>query len=134
MDSWSIEEFGNVSVTALDGARILQQLIAPSIVCKDYTTIAIVRTLLDNLGFSNYNFNTTSSDTSIFSPRYWWTDDGGSVWDSIQRLCRDSQMVAVFDESNVLQFYTREYLFSTVGKTPLEFRYAANGSSLPNIL
>ena len=134
VDSWSIEEFGNVSVTALDGARILQQLIAPSIVCKDYTTIAIVRTLLDNIGFTNYNFNTTSADTSIFSPRYWWTDDGGSVWDSIQRLCRDSQMVAVFDESNVLQFYTREYLFSTVGKTPLEFRYAANGSSLPNIL
>ena len=134
VDSWSIEEFGNVSVTALDGARILQQLIAPSIVCKNYTTIAIVRTLLDNIGFTNYKFNTTSADTSIFSPRYWWTDDGGSVWDSIQKLCRDSQMVAVFDESNVLQFYTREYLFSTVGKTPLEFRYAASGSSLPNIL
>ena len=134
VDSWSIEEFGNVSATALDGARILQQLIAPSIVCKDYTTVAIVRTLLDNIGFTNYNFNITSTDTSIFSPRYWWTDDGGTVWDSIQRLCRDSQMVAVFDENNVLQFYTREYLFSTVGKTPIEFRYSANGNNLPNIL
>jgi hypothetical protein len=134
VDSWSISEFGNISVTALDGARILQQMIAPSIVCKDYTTVAIVRTLLDNIGFTNYNFNITSTDTSIFSPRYWWTDDGGTVWDSIQRLCRDSQMVAVFDENNVLQFYTREYLFSTVGKTPLEFRYSASGSNLPNIL
>ena len=134
VDSWSIEEFGNVSVTALDGARILQQLIAPSIVCKDYTTVAVIRTLLDNIGFTNYNFNITSTDTSIFSPRYWWTDDGGTVWDSIQRLCRDSQMVALFDENNVLQFYTREYLFSTVGKTPIEFRYSASGSNLPNIL
>jgi hypothetical protein len=134
VDSWSISEFGNISVTALDGARILQQMIAPSIVCKDYTTVAIVRTLLDNIGFTNYNFNITSTDTSIFSPRYWWTDDGGTVWDSIQRLCRDSQMVAVFDENNVLQFYTREYLFSTVGKTPLEFRYSASGSNLANIL
>jgi hypothetical protein len=134
VDSWSISEFGNISVTALDGARILQQMIAPSIVCKDYTTVAIVRTLLDNIGFTNYNFNITSTDTSIFSPRYWWTDDGGTVWDSIQRLCRDSQMVAVFDENNILQFYTREYLFSTVGKTPLEFRYSASGSNLPNIL
>jgi len=105
-----------------------------SISCKDYTTVAIVRTLLDNIGFTNYNFNITSTDTSIFSPRYWWTDDGGTVWDSIQRLCRDSQMVAVFDENNVLQFYTREYLFSTVGKTPIEFRYSANGNNLPNIL
>jgi hypothetical protein len=134
VDSWSIEEFGNISVTALDGARILQQLIAPSIVCKDYTTVAVIRTLLDNIGFTNYNFNITSTDTSIFSPRYWWTDDGGTVWDSIQRLCRDSQMVALFDENNVLQFYTREYLFSTVGKTPIEFRYSASGSNLPNIL
>jgi|688.fasta_scaffold10710_3 hypothetical protein len=134
VDSFSIEEFGNVSVTALDGARILQQLIAPSIVCKDYTTVAVIRTLLDNIGFTNYNFNITSTDTSIFSPRYWWTDDGGTVWDSIQRLCRDSQMVALFDENNVLQFYTREYLFSTVGKTPIEFRYSASGSNLPNIL
>jgi hypothetical protein len=134
VDSWSISEFGDISITALDGARILQQLIAPSVVCKDYTTVAIVRTLLDNIGFTNYNFNATSTDTSIFSPRYWWTDDGGTVWDSIQKLCRDSQMVAVFDENNVLQFYTREYLFSTAGKTPLEFRYSASGSNLPNII
>jgi hypothetical protein len=139
IDSWSIEEFGNVSVTALDGARILQQFIAPSIVCRNYTTVAIIRTLLDNIGFTNYKFNLTSTDTSVFSPRYWWTNDGGSVWESIQRLCRDSQMVAVFDEDNVLQFYTREYLFSlvdssNVNKSLTEFRYAASGSNLPNIL
>jgi hypothetical protein len=134
VDSWSIEEFGDVSVTALDGARILQQMIAPGIVCKNYTIVAIIRNLLDNVGFTNYKFNITSTDTSIFSPRYWWTDDGETVWDSIQQLCRDSQMVAVFDENNVLQFYTREYLFSLVGKTPLEFRYSASGNNLPNIL
>lgn len=134
IDSWSTGEFGDVSITALDGARILQQMIAPSIVCKDYTTVAIVRNLLDNIGFTNYKFNITATDTSIFSPRYWWTDDSATVWDSIQNLCRDSQMVAVFDENNVLQFYTREYLFSSLGKTPLEFRYSANGNDLPNIL
>lgn len=134
LDNWSIEEYGDVSLTALDGARILQQLVAPSIVCKEYTTISIIRVLLDNIGFTNYNFNTTESDSSIFSPRYWWTNDGGTVWESIQSLCRDSQMVAVFDENNVLQFYTREYLFSTVGKTPTAFRYEKNGNDLPNIM
>lgn len=134
IDNWSIEEFGDITLTALDGARILQQLVAPSIVCKDYTTVAIVRTLLDNIGFTNYNFNATSTDTSVFAPRYWWTNDGGTVWESIQQLCRDSQMVATFDENNILQFYTREFLFNSVGKTPISFRYALDGSKLPNIL
>lgn len=134
LDSWSESEFGDISVSALDGARVLQQIVAPSIVCKDYTTVAIIRTLLDNAGFTNYKFNSTSTDTSIFSPRYWWTNDGGTVWESIQQLCRDSQMVAAFDENNVLQFYTREYLFSSAGKTPIAFRYAADGTKLPNIL
>jgi len=134
VDGWSIEEFGDVSLNALDGARILQQLVAPNIVCKDYTTVAIIRTLLDNVGFTNYNFNSTGTDNSVFAPRYWWTNDGGTVWESIQQLCRDSQMVAVFDENNILQFYTREYLFSTAGKTPISFRYAADNSKLPNIL
>jgi len=134
VDGWSIEEFGDVSLNALDGARILQQLVAPNIVCKDYTTVAIIRTLLDNVGFTNYNFNSTGTDNSVFAPRYWWTNDGGTVWESIQQLCRDSQMVAVFDENNILQFYTREYLFSSVGKTPIAFRYAADNSKLPNIL
>lgn len=134
IDSFYIEEFGDISVTALDGARILQNLTAPSIVCKEYSALAIIRTLLDNCGFTNYNFNYSSTDSSIFSPRYWWTDDNSTVWDSLQQLCRDSQMTAVFDENNILQFYTREYLFNSTGKTPIPFRYAASGNNLPNIL
>jgi len=134
MDNWSISEFGEVSLSALDGAKILQETIAPSLICKGYTTTAIIRNLLDSIGFTNYRFNTTDADTSIFSPRFWWTDDGRTVWDSIQQLCRDSQMVAVFDENNILQFYTREYIFSSAGKTPIAFRYDTSGSNLSNIL
>jgi hypothetical protein len=134
LDSWSIGEFGDVSVNALDGAKQLQEIICPGIVCRGYTTIAILRTLLDNVGFTNYNFNTTSTDNSIFSPRFWWTDDSGTVWDSIQRLCRDSQMTALFDENNVLQFYTREYLFDSTKSSNWSFRYDASGSNLSNIL
>jgi len=134
VDNWSIEEFGDVSLTALDGAKILQEMTAPSIVCKEFSTISILRTLLDNIGFTNYNFNTTASDKSIFAPRYWWTDDGRTVWEAIQQLCRDSQMVAVLDDKNVLQFYTREFLFNSSDPIDWNFRYDASGSNLPNIL
>jgi len=133
-DNWSIGEYGEISITALDGAKILQETIAPSLVCKGYTTIGIIRNLLDSIGFTNYNFNTTASDQSIFSARFWWTDDGRTVWESVQQLCRDSQMVALFDENNVLQFYTREYIFNSSDPIDWSFRYSTDGSNLPNIL
>ena len=134
LDSWSIGEFGDISLTALDGAKILQETIAPSLVCQGYSASAIIRNLLDGVGFTNYNFNMTGTESSLFSPRFWWTDDQRTVWESLQQLCRDSQMVAVFDENNILQFYTRENIFNYSGATDWSFRYAKSGNNLPNIV
>jgi len=99
LDNWSSSEFGDISLTALDGAKILQEIIAPSIICEGYSTTAILRRLLDTVGFVNYKFNMSETDTSIFTPRFWWTDDSKPVWNAIQELCRDSQMTAIFDEN-----------------------------------
>jgi hypothetical protein len=134
LDNWSSSEFGDISLTALDGAKILQEVIAPSIICEGYSTTAILRRLLDTVGFTNYKFNMSATDTSIFTPRFWWTDDSKPVWNAIQELCRDSQMTATFDENNVLQFYTRDYMFSSTKDVDWAFRYNADGSNLPNII
>ena len=134
LDNWSIAEYGDISLTALDGAKILQEVIAPSIICEGYSTTAIIRRLLDSVGFTNYKINMADSDKSIFTPRFWWTDDSKPVWNAIQELCRDSQMTAVFDENNVLQFYTRDYMFSSSKSVDWSFRYDADGSNLPNII
>ena len=134
LDNWSSSEFGDISLTALDGAKILQEIIAPSIICEGYSTTAILRRLLDTVGFVNYKFNMSETDTSIFTPRFWWTDDSKPVWNAIQELCRDSQMTAIFDENNVLQFYTRDYMFSSTKGIDWAFRYDADGSNLPNIV
>lgn len=134
MDNWSTSEYGDISITALDGAKTLQDVIAPSIICEGYSAIAILRRLLDSVGFINYNFNLSDTDASVFSPRFWWTDDSKTVWNAIQELCRDSQMTAVFDENNVLQFYTRDYMFNSLKSTDWDFRYLANESNLSNII
>ena len=138
LDNWSSSEYGDISITALDGAKILQEVIAPSIICEGYSAVAILRRLLDSVGFTNYNFNSTAADTSVFSPKFWWTDDSKTTWNAIQELCRDSQMTAVFDENNVLQFYTRDYMFNSLKSADWSFRYAASGTApnilLPNIL
>lgn len=114
MDSWSISEYGNVNAECLDGAKILQEIVSPDVFCEGYSVTAIIRRLLDNIGFTNYNINTHPDPTlenSIISPLYWWTDDSTTVWESLQQICRDTQMTAVFDENNVLQFYTRDFLY-----------------------
>ena len=139
IDNWNTSEFGDISLDALDGAKFLQDLTCPGMVSKDSTSVGIIRRMLDNVGFTNYNINYKTdingkiTDDSILSPFYWWTDDGESVWNAIQELCRDSQMVATFDENNILQSYTRDYLFSQ-SSAHWNFKYAKDGSILPNVI
>lgn len=138
LNNYTTSEFGDINLDALDGAKILQDIVSPGLVSKDSSAIAIIRQILDNVGFTNYKINykssgTTITDQSILSPIYWWTDDTKSVWSCIQEICRDSQMVATFDENNVLQFYTRDYLFSQTS-AHWNFKYSQDGTTLPNII
>lgn len=138
LNNWSTSEYGDINLDALDGAKMLQDIVAPGLVSKNSSAIAIIRQLLDNVGMTNYNINYKSSgntitDKSILSPIYWWTDDTKSVWNCIQEICRDSQMVATFDEKNVLQFYTRDYLFSQTS-AHWNLKYSQDGTILPNIV
>lgn len=133
VDSWETSEYNEVSIIALDSAKILQETIAPPMLCENYSVTAIFRRLLDSIGFTNYNFNLTTNDQSVISPNYWWTDDAKTVWQSIQELCRDTQMTAVVDENDVLQFYSRDYMYSNRSEV-WEFTSEADGSTLPNIV
>ena len=138
LNNWTTSEFGDINLDALDGVKILQELMSPGIVVKNSSVISIIRRLLDNVGFTNYKINykvtgASIDDDSILSPIYWWTDDSETVWNAIQEICRDSQMVATFDENNVLQFYTRNFLDSQA--TPhWNFKYSKDGTTLPNIV
>jgi len=134
VDFWDTEEFGEISINALDGAKILQETIAPGIVCEGYAITAIIRRLLDSVGFTNYRIYINDTDSSIFAPRYWWTDNTKTVWDALQELCRDAQITAVFSYDNVLKFYSREYLFNLTRGVDWTLRYDASGSNLPNIV
>jgi len=123
LDSYEVDEFGEISINALDGARELQYIKPPDIVTKDMSSVAIIRRLLDSVGFTNYKFNLVASDNSVVTPFYWYTDPKKTVWQHIQDLCKDTQMIAVFDNNDILQFYPRGYVFDKTKSPALSFRY-----------
>ena len=134
VDSWDILDYGDVSIVALDSAKYLMETTAPDILCESYPATAVIRRLLDSVGFTNYNFNLTSNtDSSIPVINYFWTDGSKTVWDSLQELCRDIQMNAVMDENNILQFYSRNQMYSRTTKD-WNFYYEKEGNALPNII
>lgn len=134
MDSSKITEYGDFTINGLDGAKILQEILPQDALCESYSVTAILRRMLDNVGFTNYNFNLNgTSESSIMTPLYWWTDDTKTVWEHIQELCRDSQMTAVFDENNILQFYSRDYLYNQ-SQTKWTMHRDKSGNTLPDII
>lgn len=140
MDSFSISEFGDIDIQGLDGAKFLQEILAPDIVIQSAPSQAIIRRLLDSIGFTSYNFNTygkndaNKTDSATIVPLYWFTEDTKTVWQHIQDLCRDTQMIATFDNNDVLQFYPRDYLFDKTRTSSFKFRSETKGSNVPNII
>lgn len=140
IDSFSLSEFGDMDIQCLDGAKFLQEILAPDIVIQNAPSQAIIRRLLDSVGFTSYNFNTygksdpDKTDSATIVPLYWFTEDTKTVWQHIQDLCRDTQMIATFDNNDVLQFYPRDYLFDKERPTAFKFRSETKSSNLPNII
>lgn len=139
INNWKVSENGNLDITALDGAKILQDTICPDILCEQYSGTAIIRNLLDSVGFTNYEFKLNSVDSSeagMISPRFWWTEDNKTIWEALQEICLDMQMVAVFDNKNTLKFYSRSYIYDSTRLADWIFYYRQNSPSdpLPNII
>ena len=134
IDEWNISTYGEVSVNALDSAKHLMEVVCPDILCEFYPATAVIRRLLDSVGYTNYKFNLTSdTDSSVPLINYFWTDGSRTVWEYIQEICRDIQMNAIVDENDILQFYSRNYMYGRTTKD-WNFYQEAESSILPNII
>lgn len=144
MHSWDISEFGSAQILALDAAKILQETLAPEILVEDAPVTAAIKRLLDASGFSNYYIYVKKDeddkviDESITSVRYWWSDQEKTVWKCLQELCRDIQMNAFVDENNILNFYSRDYIYDNAKDTVWDFTSVPvseeSNTLLPNIV
>lgn len=140
LSSYTIDTYGSVEINALDGSKYLMEKTAPDILLEKYPVTAVISALLDSVGFTNYNFNMlidnsgVITDTSIPYLNSWWTDGSKTVWQCIQELCQDMQINAIFDSNNVLQFYTRDYMYDSNKSTAWNFYYEKDGANLANII
>jgi hypothetical protein len=126
VNSWSLSEFGESVVECTDAAKILQDTLCPQLLVQDSPVTAIIKRVLDSVGFSNYRINVKKTDgkvddNSIPSLSYWWSDGDKTVWDVLQELCRDIQMNAFVDEYNVLNFYSRNLIYDKTAPTTWTF-------------
>ena len=134
INEFNISNHGEVSLTALDSAKYLMEVVCPDILCESYPATAIIRRLLDSVGYTNYKFNLSAgADSSIPLINYFWTDGSKTVWEYLQELCRDIQMNAIVDEDDVLQFYSRNYMYSRTTKD-WNFYQEKEVNVLPNIV
>lgn len=126
VNSWSLSEFGDATIEATDSAKILQDTLCPQLLVNDSPVTAIIKRILDSIGFSNYRINVKRTngvidDDSIPSLFYWWSDGDSTVWEVLQELCRDIQMNAFVDENNVLNFYSRNLIYDKTAASAWTF-------------
>ena len=126
VNSWSLSEFGDASIEATDAAKILQDTLCPQLLVQDSPVTGIIKRILDSVGFSTYKINVKKTnsivdDNSIPSLAFWWSEGDKTVWDVLQELCRDIQMNAFVDENNVLNFYSRNYIYDSSAESQWTF-------------
>ena len=148
--SWNLTEFGEATIDATDAAKILQDTMCPQMLVEDSPVTSIIKRVLDSVGFSTYKINVKTKinsshppvaeadDNSIPTLQYWWSDGDKTVWDVLQELCRDIQMNAFVSESNVLNFYSRDFMYNKTQEpvwtfTSKNIDVAGNLSYAPNI-
>ena len=144
INSWSLSEFGDASIEATDAAKILQDTLCPQLLVQDSPVTGIIKRVLDSVGFSTYKINVNKTnnivdDDSIPSLSFWWSEGDKTVWDVLQELCRDIQMNAFVDENNILNFYSRNYIYDSSAESQWTFtsEQINNGSVVdyaPNIV
>jgi hypothetical protein len=129
IDTFEVSTYGDTQVNALDGSKYLMQVQPTNLYLEDCPITSAIISLLDSVGFTNYKINLSSnSDTSIPKLIAWWSDESKTVWDHLQELCRDAQINAFFDEDNILQFYSRDYIYK---KTSVDWKfYQSSGGTV----
>jgi len=124
----------DVSITLRDFFFRLETTKAPTIFLQNTTLTSAIAILLDNIGFSNYVFNTITNSTDPVIP-YFFVEPDASVAEVLQRLAVATQTAMFFDEYNNFVVMTKEYMLPDTGArtTDLEILGETSAKGIVNL-
>jgi hypothetical protein len=125
----SIDEPPLIKFELRDGFWMLEKMKAPSIFMENVSLSVAIATLLDYIGFSNYDFKREDKEEVIIP--YFYTSDEKTVAEILQDLARTAQAAMFFDEYNNLVIMYKEYLMSSSRPTDIVF---SGNSNTPHIV
>lgn len=105
VNSWNINDFNNVSVEMFDITKTHNGMESPHFSCERSNLFDIITTLLNSIGFSDYDYDDLwqTCDSSTNTPSFWY-DESKSVMDNLQDLLVSHQISASMDEYGMMRF------------------------------
>lgn len=131
-DEW-VEEDAQTTVSLVDGSRVLQDVKPQAIMATDVAVTEAIWTLLDSVGFTNYEVSSPASTPDMIIDIFWTTGEE-TVWEVLQQLSRGTQTAIYFDAYGKLQVKTKEAAFDDAQSPVWTFREYASGAEQPDII
>lgn len=124
----------DINISLRDFFFRLETVKAPSIFLKDVTLTKAVAVMLDNIGFSNYVFQTITNSNDPIIP-YFFVEPDATVAEVLNRLAIATQTAMFFDEYNNFIIMSKEYLLPSENarEVNLELLGQTSESGLENI-
>lgn len=115
VNNWNINDFNNVSVEMFDITKVHNGLESPHFACERSNLFDIITTLLNIIGFSDYDYDELWQicDSSTNTPSFWY-DESKSVMDNLQDLLVSHQISASMDEYGIMRFKSLKNLLQQV--------------------
>lgn len=103
-----------VSLTLRDMLFYFESIVAPSIMLKNVSVSKAVATILDNVGFSNYNFFRVPQEAEDVIP-YFFVAPDTTVAEVLNDIAQSTQTCMFFNENNDLVTMSKNYMMPALG-------------------
>jgi hypothetical protein len=107
----NMDEPPTIKFELRDAFWMLEKMKAPSLFMENVSLSVAIATLLDYIGFSNYDFKRMDKEEVIIP--YFYTSNEKTVAEVLQDLARSTQSAMFFDEYNNFIVMYKDYLMST---------------------
>lgn len=110
----------SISIQLRDLFFLLESIKAPALLIPNCSLSYAVSVLLDSIGFSNYTFYRTSTETDLVIP-FFYSNPDKSVADILNDLAVSAQCAMFFDEYNNFVVMNKNYLIPAQNERSVTF-------------